>query len=61
MNCINLAPNGIHAVLVVLSVSSRFTNEEEAAISTLLALFGRKICDYIILVFTGGDLLDDDN
>ncbi|PWA40248.1 P-loop containing nucleoside triphosphate hydrolase [Artemisia annua] len=61
VSCIKLAPNGIHAVLVVLSVSSRFTKEEEAAISTLLALFGRKICDYIILVFTGGDLLDDDN
>ncbi|GKD63107.1 immune-associated nucleotide-binding protein 9-like protein [Tanacetum coccineum] len=49
LSCINLAPNGIHAVLVVLSVSSRITNEEEAAISTLLGLFGRKICDYIIL------------
>nr|GEW97742.1 immune-associated nucleotide-binding protein 9-like [Tanacetum cinerariifolium] len=61
VTCINLAPNGIHAVLVVLSVSSHFTNEEEAAISTLLGLFGRKICDYVILIFTGGDLLNDDN
>lgn len=61
VSCINLANDGIHAVLVVFSVFNRFSNEEEAAINSLLALFGRKVFDYIILVFTGGDVLKDDN
>nr|XP_043637846.1 immune-associated nucleotide-binding protein 9-like [Erigeron canadensis] len=61
VSCINLATDGIDAVLLVFSVSSRFSKEEEAAISSLLALFGTKIFNYIILGFTGGDLLDQDN
>nr|XP_043639213.1 immune-associated nucleotide-binding protein 9-like [Erigeron canadensis] len=61
VSCINLATDGIDVVLLVFSVSSRFSKEEEAAISSLLALFGTNILDYIILVFAGGDLLDRDN
>ncbi|KAF5817418.1 putative AIG1-type guanine nucleotide-binding (G) domain-containing protein [Helianthus annuus] len=53
--------NGIHAFLVVLSVRSRFSKEEEAAISRLLSFFGSKVYDYMILVFTGGDYLEKDD
>ncbi|KAI7744432.1 hypothetical protein M8C21_017312 [Ambrosia artemisiifolia] len=38
VKCINMARDGIHAVLVVLSVRNRFSKEEEAAISSLRTL-----------------------
>ncbi|GJY52419.1 immune-associated nucleotide-binding protein 9 [Tanacetum coccineum] len=60
VNCINMAKDGIHAFLVVVSIRSRFSEDEKAAVSSLLTLFGRKIYDYMIVVFTGGDELDDD-
>ncbi|XP_065847179.1 immune-associated nucleotide-binding protein 9-like [Euphorbia lathyris] len=59
VKCINMANDGIHAVLIVFSVRNRFSREEEAAIQSLQTLFGRKIIDYMIVVFTGGDELED--
>ncbi|KAL4566251.1 hypothetical protein LXL04_030364 [Taraxacum kok-saghyz] len=59
VKCINMAREGIHAVLVVLSVRNRFSKEEEAAINSLRTLFGNKINDYMIVVFTGGDELEE--
>ncbi|XP_063943933.1 immune-associated nucleotide-binding protein 9 [Daucus carota subsp. sativus] len=58
--CINMAKDGVHAVLVVLSVKTRFSEEEEAVVNSLKALFGNKLTDYMIIVFTGGDDLEDD-
>ncbi|KAM5574940.1 hypothetical protein ABKV19_014070 [Rosa sericea] len=58
--CIKLAEDGIHAVLVVLSTRARFTKEERSAICSLENLFGSKIFDYMIVVFTGGDELEED-
>lgn len=59
IKCINLAKDGIHAVLVVLSIRVRLSKEEEEAILSLQTIFGSKIFDYVILVFAGGDELDD--
>ncbi|KAL0391650.1 UNVERIFIED_CONTAM: Immune-associated nucleotide-binding protein 9 [Sesamum radiatum] len=59
VKCINMAKDGIHAVLVVLSVRSRFSREEEAAVQSLHKFFGSKISDYMIVVFTGGDDLEE--
>lgn len=56
--CIDMARHGIHGVLVVFSVSSRFSVEETAVISSLVTFFGNKIYDYMIVVFTCGDELD---
>lgn len=53
----NMGTNGVHAVLVVFSVSCGFSEEEEAVIGRLLSLFGGRIYDYMIIVFTGGDEL----
>ncbi|KAL7118280.1 hypothetical protein ACP275_03G126400 [Erythranthe tilingii] len=61
VKCINMAKDGIHAVIVVLSVRSRFSREEEAAIESLRKFFGSKISDYMILVFTGGDDLEEND
>lgn len=61
VRCINMAKDGIHAILVVLTVRSRFSREEEAAIKSLQKFFGDKISDYMIVVFTGGDDLEDND
>ncbi|KAF9608930.1 hypothetical protein IFM89_012098, partial [Coptis chinensis] len=61
VNCIRLDKDGIHAVLAVFSVRTRFSLEEEVAIQTLKNFFGEKIVDYMIVVFTGGDELEDND
>ena len=61
VKCIDLAKDGIHAVLIVYSVRTRFSQEEEAALRSLQTLFGSKIVDYMIVVFTGGDELEDND
>ncbi|XP_043706720.1 immune-associated nucleotide-binding protein 9-like [Telopea speciosissima] len=61
VNCINLAKDGIHAIIVVFSVRNRFSKEEEAAIHSLQSFFGEKITDYMIIVFTGGDDFNEDD
>ncbi|EYU37176.1 hypothetical protein MIMGU_mgv1a022156mg, partial [Erythranthe guttata] len=59
--CINMAKGGIHAILLVASIRTRISREEEeAGVSMLQAFFGPKIIDYMIVVFTGGDDLEDD-
>ncbi|WMV34847.1 hypothetical protein MTR67_028232, partial [Solanum verrucosum] len=59
--CIDLADDGVHAVLFVLSVRTSFSKEEQAAIQYFKKLFGTKISDYMIVVYTGGDKLEDDD
>ncbi|KAH9781273.1 Immune-associated nucleotide-binding protein 9 [Citrus sinensis] len=59
VKCYGMAKDGIHAFLLVFSVRSRFSQEEEAAVHHLQTLFGKKIFDYMIVVFTGGDDLED--
>ncbi|XP_014500425.1 immune-associated nucleotide-binding protein 9 [Vigna radiata var. radiata] len=59
VKCIDLAKDGIHAIILVLSVRTRFSEEEQATFLTLQALFGHQIVDYMIVVFTGGDELED--
>ncbi|CAK9148970.1 unnamed protein product [Ilex paraguariensis] len=61
VKCINMAKDGIHGVLVVLSVRNRFTLEEEAAVHSLQTFFGSKVNDYMIVVFTGGDELEEND
>ncbi|XP_027093058.1 immune-associated nucleotide-binding protein 9-like [Coffea arabica] len=60
VRCIDMAKDGIHAVLVVVSLRSRVSMEEAATIETLQKNFGDKIAEYMILVFTGGDELEED-
>ncbi|CAH9120358.1 unnamed protein product [Cuscuta epithymum] len=61
VKCINMAKDGIHAVLVVFSVRTRFSREEESAVESLCRFFGSKLTDYMIVVFTGGDDLEESN
>ncbi|KAK7401419.1 hypothetical protein VNO78_12880 [Psophocarpus tetragonolobus] len=59
VKCIDMAKDGIHAILMVFSINTRFSEEEQATFLTLQALFGYQIIDYMIVVFTGGDVLED--
>ncbi|KAJ4812393.1 P-loop containing nucleoside triphosphate hydrolases superfamily protein [Rhynchospora pubera] len=58
--CLDLAKDGIHAVILVFSVKSRFSEGEETMLERLQMLFGKRIVEYMILVFTGGDELEED-
>ncbi|ESR54810.1 hypothetical protein CICLE_v10024509mg, partial [Citrus x clementina] len=61
VKCIGMAKDGIHAVLLVFSVRNRFSEEGGAAIHSLESLFGKKVFDYMIVVFTGGNELEDND
>lgn len=59
--CIDLAKDGIHALLLVLSLRGRFSEEEASAFKSLCQIFGDEIADYMIVVFSGGDVLQNRN
>ncbi|CAK9311384.1 unnamed protein product [Citrullus colocynthis] len=59
VKCVDLVKEGIHAVILVFSLRTRFSEEEEATVRTLQTLFGTKIVDFVIVLFTGGDELED--
>lgn len=54
LNFLSLSKEGIDAVLVVFSARNRLTEEEKSA------LFGSEVVDYMIVVFTNEDALEDD-
>ncbi|WVZ01443.1 hypothetical protein V8G54_027512 [Vigna mungo] len=58
IKCLDLTKDGIHAILVVFSVRTRFSEEEQTTLRVLQTLFGHKIIEYMIIVFTGGDELE---
>lgn len=51
-----MAKNGIHVILVVFYVRTRFSEEEEATLRVVQTLFRHKIIDYMILIFTWDEL-----
>ncbi|KAL8053520.1 hypothetical protein ABFX02_05G077200 [Erythranthe guttata] len=58
--CVDLANDGFHAIVLVLSLRCRFSRKEKAIVKFISSFFGPKIIDYMIVLFTGGDQLDDD-
>ncbi|KAJ4747299.1 P-loop containing nucleoside triphosphate hydrolases superfamily protein [Rhynchospora pubera] len=61
VKCVKLAKDGIHAVILVFSIRSRFSEGEETILERLQMFFGERIVDYMILVFTGGDDLAEES
>jgi len=55
INCLTLAEEGVHAVLFVLSMKNRITQEEEYALNTLQRIFGSKILEYLIFLLIDGE------
>lgn len=60
-NGLAMVEEGIHAVLFVLSTRNRVSEEEESTLNSLQSIFESRILDYFIVVFTGGDDLEEDN
>ncbi|CAA7053825.1 unnamed protein product [Microthlaspi erraticum] len=59
VRCLTLAEGGIHAVVLVLSARTPITVEELSTLGIMHALFGSEIAVYVIVVFTGGDVLEE--
>ncbi|KAL7090001.1 hypothetical protein ACP275_12G012100 [Erythranthe tilingii] len=58
LKCIKMAEDGIHAILLVMSIRTHFPREEEDGVLMLQNIFGPKIM-YMIVVFTGGDEFEE--
>ncbi|KAL2898228.1 Immune-associated nucleotide-binding protein 9, partial [Bienertia sinuspersici] len=61
LRCKELAEGGIHALLVVFSVQNRFSKSDERVLHILKEFFGPKVVDHVIVVFTGLDVLENDD
>uniref|UniRef100_A0A3B1JXN9 AIG1-type G domain-containing protein n=1 Tax=Astyanax mexicanus TaxID=7994 RepID=A0A3B1JXN9_ASTMX len=57
--CIFMAAPGPHVFLLVLRVGQRFSEEEKGAVEIIQNIFGEESVTYTMLLFTGGDLLED--
>ncbi|KAL0053179.1 hypothetical protein WJX82_002128 [Trebouxia sp. C0006] len=55
-----MSPHGIHAILLVLTTSARFTAEEVACLNYLRSAYGGQLLRHCILVFTHGDSLEEE-
>ncbi|VVB11745.1 unnamed protein product [Arabis nemorensis] len=47
VSCLTQAEEGLHAVVLVLSMRTQISKEEEDALRALLVLFGSRILDYL--------------
>lgn len=59
--CIGITAPGPHAFILVLSLSSRFTDEEQKTVDHFVKWFGDTVYQYFIVLFTRKDELDKNN
>lgn len=56
----SLVSPGIHAIVLVVQVG-RFTDEDRKTVDFFMRIFGDKLKDFLVIVFTGKDRLEHDN
>ena len=56
----SLVSPGIHAIILVVQVG-RFTEEEQKTVDFFMKVFGEDLKDYLVVVFTHKDRLEDEN
>ncbi|VDI52003.1 Hypothetical predicted protein [Mytilus galloprovincialis] len=56
--CIELSRPGFNAILMVVSLSERFTSEDQEIFTQYKHHFGAEIMNYVIVVFTNADRLE---
>nr|XP_022297006.1 uncharacterized protein LOC111106572 [Crassostrea virginica] len=57
--CIGITSPGPHAFILVLNISTRFTEEEEQSVQHFVQYFGENAYKYFIVLFTRKDELDN--
>lgn len=57
--CIGITSPGPHAFILVLNISTRFTEEEEQSVQHFVQYFGENAYRYFIVLFTRKDELDN--
>ncbi|XP_076081084.1 uncharacterized protein LOC143051998 [Mytilus galloprovincialis] len=61
VKCISVSSPGPHAIIYVLSLKNRVTEEEINSFLEIRDIFGEKLFNHVIFLFTGKDELDHQN
>lgn len=57
VQCIGLSSPGPHAMILVISLACRFTEEEQKSVQVFIEHFGEDLYKFLIVVFSYGDQL----
>lgn len=55
VKCIGITSPGPHAIIYVVPLIGRFTQEEEATALHFIDIFGEKLFDFVVILFSYGD------
>lgn len=59
IKCVGLSVPGPHAFLYIIKIGNRQTDEEAASLQKFIKLFGDNVINFLIIVFTGKDILGE--
>ncbi|XP_052073925.1 GTPase IMAP family member 4-like [Mytilus californianus] len=60
VKCIGITSPGPHAIIFVVPLLGRFTKEEEATALHFINVFGEKLMDYMVIIFSHGNSMSKD-